>query len=126
LRSVKSVYRLRGALRAYGEQTTGEERLFRVQLLVDGHVVDDQLAAVGEASPDPEVLDGLSLTYIGVLAGIALALAFGIQHLDWWARVIVGASSFLGVAVVLRAAVSRRWVTRFARWALPGAHDTSG
>jgi hypothetical protein len=111
-------------LRTFGDQTAGEERLFRVQLLADGQVVREEFVAVGEISPDAEVLDGLSLTYIGVLAGIALAFAFGIQDVPWWARAIIAVAAFVGLAVLLRAAVARRWVTRFARWALPGAHDT--
>jgi hypothetical protein len=110
-------------LRTYAALTTGDERLFRVKLLIEGELVDDQLVAIGEVSPDPDFLDGLSLTYIGVLAGIALALAFGIEGLTSLGRLIVGLVVFFGLAVLLRIPLSRRSITRFARWALPGAHD---
>lgn len=112
-------------LRTYAELTSGDERIFRVKLLVDGDVLDDQLIAVGEISSDPEVLDGLSLTYIGVLATIALSFAFGLQNLSTVCRVLVGLVIFFGLALLLRASASRRVITRFARWALPGAHDPS-
>jgi len=92
-------------------------------LVIGGEEVETQFVAVGEVSPDPDVLDGLSLTYIGVLAGVALAFAFGIQGVATVARVVVGLGIFLGIAVALRAGVTRRIVLRFSRWALPGAHD---
>jgi hypothetical protein len=111
-------------LRTYSDEFVGEERLFRIQLVVDQEVIDERIVATGELSPDPEVLDGLSLTYVGVLAGIALAFALGVQGLPWWARALLGAGIFLALALALRAPKSRQTITRFSRWALPGAHDS--
>ena len=38
--------------------TAGEERLFRLTLVIGGEAVLTELVAVGEVSPDPDVIDG--------------------------------------------------------------------
>ena len=92
--------------------------VFRLTLVIGGEDVQTEFVAVGEVSPEPDVLDGLSLTYIGVVAGIALALAFGIQGLGTLGRIGVGLVAFIGVALVLKVDATRRVVLVFARWAL--------
>jgi hypothetical protein len=57
-----------------------------------------------------------------VLAGVALAFAFGIQGLETAGRVLVGLVVFFGIAIALRVGATRRLVLAFSRWALPGAH----
>lgn len=111
------------ALAGYARQTAGEERVFRVELVIEGEVVDLRLVAVGEITPSPDVLDALSLTYIGVVLSVALALALGIGGLTTPLRIALFVSAFLLIALLLQVGPLRRAVIRFARWALRGSHD---
>ena len=104
----------------------GEERLFRLQLFVGGHVADTRLAAVGEITPEPVLLDALSLTYLGVLATIALTVAINVDGLSVVPRVALGLAVFLGLGLLLRARPVRRFVLDVAHGALGSPDDRQG
>ena len=107
----------------YAEQTVGEERLFRVQLLDNGAMVDDQIVVVGEVSAPREVLDSISLTYFGVLLGVSLAIGFGFSNAGWEVQLLLGLSSLVVLTQVTRIAAVRRFLVRLARGSLPGSFD---
>jgi hypothetical protein len=74
---------------------------------------------------DAEVVRGVNsdrLTMLGVLVGIALTVAFGVQGLDWYLRVVLGAAMFFGIAtlchIVFRYERPRHAVMAFAHWIL--------
>jgi hypothetical protein len=62
------------------------------------------------------------LTLLGIIATIALTVAFGINGVSWWCHVAIGVVTFLGVAVACQAAFSSRRVRHvvmgFAYWML--------
>lgn len=110
-------------LASFASQTTGEEKLYRVKLVIGGNLADTQLAAVGEVTPSPALLDALSLTYLGVLATIALTAALNADGLGVVPRVLLGVGVFLGLGLLLSARPVRRFVLRSAHGALGGPDD---
>lgn len=64
-------------------------------------------------------LKGTGITLLGVLAGIGVTVAFGIET-TWWIRVLVGAAVTvaLGVLVKLASGSRRGPLARLANWML--------
>jgi hypothetical protein len=62
------------------------------------------------------------LTLLGILATIALTVAFGVNDVRWQWRVAIGVATFIGVALGCRLAFSNRRVRHlvmgFAYWML--------
>jgi hypothetical protein len=93
-----------------------EDRLFRLELIVDGEVAEERLVATGEIVRG-DLLDSVSLTYLGVVTAIALALGFGIGGwLGLWVG-LIGSGAVIGA---IRIPFVRRAIVGFARWALGG------
>lgn len=85
----------RRLLATHAAQTAGEERLFRLELVIDGKVADTQLVATGEIVDRP-IIDSLALTYLGVLLTIGLTLGFGIGGaIGWMVAAVASVSAVL-------------------------------
>ena len=88
-------------------------------LVIDREEVATEYVVVGEVTPDPDFLDGLSLTYIGVLASVALAFAFGVSEFETLERIVAGFVVFFGLTLLLKISAARRVILRFSRWRYP-------
>jgi len=108
-------------LRNYSDERAGDERLFRVELLIEGEAADDRLIAVGEIVPAPHTLDSISLTYLAALTGLIATFGFGIGAL---AGVLPGVASGVVTGVLIAAMTrrprSRKMLLRVASWGLGG------
>jgi hypothetical protein len=77
------------------------------------------------AGVEADVVRGMNadrITLLSVLLGVALTIAFGIEGLCWWQRVLTGVLSFAGAALGLHVLFSHERSTHrvmaFAHWVL--------
>lgn len=81
------------------------------------------------AGLDLKVTRGLNdtrLAILGIMASIAVNVAFGVTGVSWWLRVVVGVAVFFGLAgavhFLLRCERATSQVMGFAHWVLGRKH----
>jgi hypothetical protein len=93
------------------------------------HERSGTVTAQPKASAGIKVTRGLNdtrLAILGIMVTIALTVAFGIQNVDWWGRILIGIALFVAVAVgshfVLRSERATDRLMAFAHWTLGRKH----
>ncbi len=93
------------------------------------HALSGTSSGTSTTSGDFAVQRGFNdtrLAILGILASIALTVAFGVQHVAWWWRVALGPLVFFGIGAIAHVVLSRERPTHcvmgFAHWVLGHKH----
>ena len=103
------------------EEARKAERIgvVRVQRLFGRTVVEEEVVIQNVAATIERFLDSQSLTFLGVLAGVALTVGFGFDAaFAWWAGVLAALVSLAVTIGALRWRLSRGALVRLAAWTL--------
>ena len=94
----------------------------RIQRLFGHTLIQEEVAIQNMSGTVEQFLDSQSLTFLGVLATIVIAVGFGFGIVAWWAVLFAALLSLALTIGALRWKPSRRTLVRLSAWTLGQTH----